>query len=451
MNGLWTLVALVACVVLMIAASLRNAVRDFSLRKLESLAKHNGGMDHLELIVEHDDAHALSLGVWRSVAVGAVFVAWLLAFASDSPAGDLVVNEWDIAFGAVLGVLSVLVFGSVLPAALADHAGERLIHGLSWLIRLLHMLALPLRPLVVVDEMVKRLVGAHTVTEKDEIEDDLIAAAMEGERGGTLGETEREMIENVVELGSTTTEEIMTPRTDIDGLEMTDDLSEVARFIESVGHSRIPVYSGDLDHIEGVLYAKDLLPMVGRDASGFKLSEYLREALFVHERKPVHELLVELQGRKVHIAIVLDEYGGTTGLVTLEDVMEEIVGEIQDEYETEEDAPPVIDVIAADSCAEMDARAMVGDANDAMDPINIELPESDDYDTVGGYALALFGHFPEVGERALSADGGHTICVLEAEPTRIHKLRVEAVREEAAGAEPATEPEEERAGAQEGS
>ena len=430
---LWALgIALVCALVLMFVAALRSAVRDFSLRKLESLAKQNGGMGPLEPIVEHDDAIAVSLGVWRSLLVGLMYLFSVLTVVlRRDEMGIVFESVTSIVLACVGATVGLLVFGTVLATAVSNHAGERLIYRFAWLIKLLHALALPLRPLVAVDEMVKRLAGAHTFTEKDEVEDEVIAAAMEGERGGALGETEREMIENVVELGGTTTEEIMTPRTEIDGIEMTDDASAVARFIVDVGHSRIPVYTDDLDHIEGIVYAKDLLPLVGREGNGFALRDHLREAFFVHERKPVHELLVEMRAKKVHLAIVLDEYGGTTGLVTLEDVMEEIVGEIQDEYETEEDDPPAIEVDEQARCAVMDARAMVDDANDAMEASGVEREDSDDYETVGGYALALFGHFPVVGEKATSEDGGLELEVLEAEPTRIHRVRVEAVSAEA--------------------
>lgn len=441
MSGLFVVIALATAPLLMLVAALRNAVRDFSLRKLETLAKNNGGMEHLEPIVEHDDAHALSLGVWRAVLVGLMYGACVMSVlgggGGDVPGG--VASLWPVVWALVVATLGLLVFGTVLPTAISNHAGERLIHAMAWLIKGLHALALPFRPLNAVDEAVKRLAGAHEITEKQEIEDDVIAAAMEGEREGTLGETEREMIENVIEMGDSTTEEIMTPRTDVEGLEMTDDLDEIIAFIKEAGHSRIPVYTGDLDHIEGILYAKDLLPLVGKAYEGFSLEMVLREALFVHERKPVHELLVELRAKKVHLAIVLDEYGGTTGLVTLEDVVEEIVGEIQDEYETEEDAPPAIEVSEAEGCAVMDARATVDDANDMMESIGVELPESDDYETVGGYALAVFGHFPEEGERVVSEDGGHALEVLEAAPTRIHRVRVEAVKAEETTPDEATE------------
>lgn len=428
MIDVFAVIAAVLCVPLLLIGALRNAVRDFSLRKLESLAKQNGGMGPLEPIVEHDDAYALSLGVWRTVLVGGLYGAAVMSVVEELPGGGYgSAGAMAFVWAMLLATLALLVFGMVLPTALSNHAGERLIYVFAWLIKGLHTLALPFRVFGVVDEAVKRLVGAHTVTEKDEIEDDLIAAAMEGERGGSLGEGEREMIENVVELGSTTTEEIMTPRTDIEGLVMTDDLDAIRSCLEEAGHSRIPVYTDDLDHVDGILYAKDLLPLVGRLADGFVLKDHLREALFVHERKPVHELLLELQSKKVHLAIVLDEYGGTTGLVTLEDVMEEIVGEIQDEYETEDDAPPLIEVLESGGSAEMDARATVDDANDAMEIIGVELAESDDYETVGGYALALFGHFPEVGEVIRDESATHEVEVLEAEPTRIHKVRVTAV------------------------
>ncbi len=408
---------------LMFFGAVRNALRDFSLRKLEGLAKNNGGMEKLERIVEQADEHALSMGIVRSFfAVGAVFSCAASAYLGSA---ENAVTLGVAGGSAAIAFAIIVVFGVVLPAALGEHAGEKLIHRFAWLISLVHALMVLFRPLMVLDEAVRRLSGEHTTTEKDEIEDELIAAAMEGERGGSLGESEREMIENVVELSSSTTEEIMTPRTEIEGIEYTDDLLSITAYINDAGHSRIPVYTGDLDHIVGMLYAKDLLPMVGKDPSEFELKPLLREAIFVPESKAVHELLVELQTKMVHIAIVLDEYGGTTGIVTLEDVMEEIVGEIQDEYETEDDAPPEITVNLGNGSAETDARANVGDANDVLDAIGVELPENEDYDTLGGYMLALLGHIPDPGESADAEDGTHRLVAIEAEPTRIRRIRVE--------------------------
>ena len=413
---------------LTVVAALRNALRDFSLRKLETLAKSNGGMTPLQPIVDDADNYAMSLGVLRGAIVAALVVACVIVFATVDADAAVLIQPGRLVLGGLLGALLVTVFGILLPTAIADYAGEKLIHTFVWLIKLAHALTLPARPLIILDEAVKRLAGVHTVTDKEELEDDLLTVALEGQREGNLNESEREMIESVIRMSSITTEEVMTPRTDVEGLELTNDLKAIKAFIEEAGHSRIPVYDGDLDHIQGILYAKDLLRFLGHDPGGFDLKSMLRKALFVPESLPVTELLVELKAKKVHLAIVLDEYGGTTGLVTLEDVLEEIVGDIQDEYEGEEDLPPIITVSEEHRAAEMEARASIRDVNDALESLGIELPEHDDYETVGGYALAALGHIPEAGESF--RQNGHAVTILEAEPTRIHKLRIEAISPE---------------------
>ncbi len=221
----------------------------------------------------------------------------------------------------------------------------------------------------------------------------------------------------------------MTPRTEINALEYTDDLSTVEAFIDEHGHSRHPVFSENLDHIEGMLYAKDLLKWIihhGNNGKPFVLSEILREPSFVPETKTVRELLTQLLADQVHIAIILDEYGGTSGLVTMEDIVEEIFGEIQDEYEDPEDETAVV-IDQSAKAAEIDARTDIDDANDELESLGIELPESDDYDTVGGFINTSLGRIPEQGEQfdheALRFE------ILEAEPTRVLRLRVSSVPE----------------------
>jgi putative hemolysin len=401
-------------------STLHFALRDFSLRKLEVLARGNGGMTQLRAIVDNPDGYALSLGAIRVLSHVTVTISILIAM--WPPEGAPTAARLLLAGG--IAALALYIFGLVLPLSVARHRGEHAIHSFAWFIRFVHTAALPVRWLGVVDEAVRRLAGAHDVTEREELEEELLDAVTEGERGGSLGEAERSMIENVVEMSSVTTAEIMTPRTEIEGVELTDDLDAIRAFIEKAGHSRIPVWEGDPDHISGMLYAKDLLAFVGQDASAFQLKPVLREAIFVPESKPVNELLVELQQKKVHIAIVLDEYGGTAGLVTLEDVVEEIVGEIEDEYEPEDEQPPEIKVDEESRSAEIEARAYVRDVNDALEPIGVELPEDDDYDTIGGYVLSVLGHIPQAGEAF--QQNGHAVTVLEAEPTRVQRLLIEA-------------------------
>ena len=233
------------------------------------------------------------------------------------------------------------------------------------------------------------------------------------------------MLEAVVEFRSTSVEQIMTPRTEIDALQYTDDLTEVMKFVDEHGHSRIPVYREDLDHIEGILYAKDLLRWItnhGQDGSPFVLADVTREPSFVPETKTVRELLAQLLADQVHIAIILDEYGGNSGLVTMEDIVEEIFGEIQDEYEDPEDPAGNVQLDTKAKAAIIDARTEIDDANDELEAIGLELPESDDYDTVSGFVNTTLGRIPETGEEIeLSM---MKIDILEAEPTRVVRVKI---------------------------
>ena len=429
------LIALIAALGSCLISSLHFALRDFSVRKLEKLARENGGVTTgglrtLDLIVEDPDSHAMSLGAVRVVLHITLVVSMLYVFgiAPKTEGGEVTWSATRVMMAGGVSVVLVYVFGLLIPTSVAQHAGERMIHSFAWLIRGTHVLAAPLHALQFVDEAVKRLAGAHHVTDKEELEGEILDVVEEGQREGSLGQMERDMIESVVDLAGTTIEEIMTPRTEMEGIELTNDLSVIIDFIERVGHSRIPVWEVDPDHIVGILYVKDLLRYVGRDAKGFELKSQLRAALFVPESKPVLELLVELQAKKIHMAIVLDEYGGTAGLVTLEDIVEEVVGEIEDEYEPEDESPPVIAVDEATRSAMIDGRAYIRDANEALEAIGVEIPEHEDYDTVGGYVLSVLGHIPQAGETFF--EEGRVVHVLEAEPTRVNKLRIEAQRED---------------------
>ncbi|MCA9306721.1 MAG: hemolysin family protein, partial [Phycisphaerales bacterium] len=432
-------IAVVVAVFGLFVSSLHYALGDFSWRKLEELCEKNGGTGAIDPIVNDSESYALSMGALRSlcavILVCAVCYGALesLVLLKDEGAAMHPVGAFAIGGGVSL-VLIVLLF-VILPISIAEHAGERLIHASPGFIKFVHGIMAPLRALAFLDKAIERLAGRAHVTEKEEAEDELLSVAAEAEREGTLQDYEKQMIESIVRLSSKTVEEMMTPRTEIEGFELTDDLAFIRDFIEKAGHSRIPVYEGDYDHIAGILYAKDLLKYLGVPNKPFHLKPILREALFVPESKSAHELLVELQQRKVHMAIVLDEYGGTTGLITFEDILEEIVGEIYDEYEPEDESEPDIFVDAATRSARMHARATIEDANEALEAIGIELPESEDYDTVGGYVLAELGHIPQPGETV--AHNGFVMTVLEAESTRVSLLRIEAVEPAAESAEAA--------------
>jgi putative hemolysin len=212
----------------------------------------------------------------------------------------------------------------------------------------------------------------------------------------------------------------MVPRMDVVALDVTTPLLEALDTIMKAGHSRIPVYDETIDNVQGVLYAKDLLPYLREGRTDVPLKSMLREAYFIPETKRASDLLPDLQQRRVHMAIVVDEYGGMAGLVTIEDVLEEIVGEIQDEYDTEE---PFVEYVSDEegrwSAYIVDARIDLDDLNQLL---NASLP-TEESDTLGGFIYTELGKVPVVGDRTLYQDLDFTVESVAGR--RIKKVRVE--------------------------
>jgi len=380
--------------------------------------------DRVKLVVDNVSEHAASIAFLRFIvrfASATCFVFWAGAMRQE-----LTPSSVSLVVGLLFASVVLWIFSTLVPMGIAQHAGEQTVIRCSMIIRMSHMLFLPVLPLWrFINEVVRRLVGVDPASKEHAIAvSDLRSIVEDNDVEGKFDETERDMLEAVVEFRSTAVEQIMTPRTEIIALEYTDDLKLIQSFIDEHGHSRHPVYSENLDHIEGMLYAKDLLKWIinhGNNGKIFVLSEILREPSFVPETKTVRELLTQLLADQVHIAIILDEYGGTSGLVTMEDIVEEIFGEIQDEFEDPDDAT-AIEVDHETQTAEIDARTEIDDANDELENIAIELPESDDYDTVGGFINTALGRIPDQGE--VFDLNELRFQILEAEPTRVIRLRV---------------------------
>jgi CBS domain containing-hemolysin-like protein len=235
------------------------------------------------------------------------------------------------------------------------------------------------------------------------------------------------MIEGVIDLGDVAVSHVMTPRTEMNMLQAQQPWDEVLEYVTTVGHTRMPVYDKSRDDIVGILYIKDLLPELAKSSEDARrpLSEILRKPLFVPESKAVDELLQLFQHSRTHIAIVLDEYGGVSGLVTIEDVLEEIVGEIEDEFdpEVEEDIRKIDD----DTCEAL-GRAHVDQINALM---GFDLPEEETFDTIGGFVFDKFGRVPTLGE-SITWNDAVQVKVLEASRRRVGRVRLERVPKEAA-------------------
>ncbi len=443
MNGLFLSIAIAAALVGGLFSTLHMSLRDLSRHRIEEFAgrdgRRNGALKRLEPVLNRPFDHALAVSIPRILLNLAVALFSILAFTGVGPESRV---DWEaLAWAALTAFLLLYVLGLVIPTSLADAVGDAVVYRCASLIRGIHFFAAPVAHAVrFIDLVIKRLAGAEEKDEREELESELISVVNEHAIGRELTKTELRMIEAAIEFPSTPLAAVMTPRTEIEGFELTNDLGFIRRFIDQAGHSRIPVYEGDLDHIAGVLYAKDLLQFLDRDTEQFELRSILREPVFVPETKPVLELLTELQYKNIHIALVLDEYGGTAGLVTMEDLLEEIVGEIKDEYEPATEVPPRIEVLSGERAVDVDARAYIDDVNEKLEAIDAELPESEDYDTVGGLVNTMLGHIPTAGE-SFSRDG-FTVKVIEAEATRVTRVRIEFHEEEAPTAEPTLSEEE---------
>jgi putative hemolysin len=245
-------------------------------------------------------------------------------------------------------------------------------------------------------------------------EEELKILVEAGEEQGVLQEDEKEMIHSIFDFTDTIAREIMTPRVDMHSVDVNTSPQEVVRMITRTGHSRIPVYENSIDNIIGIVHVKDLL-RICEGRGQFHLQEILRPPYFVPENKKVGELLEELRRQRVHMAIVQDEYGGTAGIVTLEDLVEEIVGEIQDEYDPEQ-VVPVLE--QPDGSYLVDASLHLDDVNDLMDT---DL-QSEEFDTLGGYVFGLLGHQPQQGESVQSGEWQFTVQELEGHRIRFVSL-----------------------------
>ncbi|MFH1502309.1 MAG: hemolysin family protein [Candidatus Eisenbacteria bacterium] len=237
---------------------------------------------------------------------------------------------------------------------------------------------------------------------------------------GTIEDDERDMIDSVIEFGDTIVRELMVPRVDMGCIEDTAAVADVVQKARELGHSRIPVFHEDIDHIVGVLYVKDLLKIDVADSRSVRLTQLVRPAHYTPESKKAGDLLRELQHRRIHIAVVVDEYGGTAGLVTLEDLIEEIVGDIRDEYDDEYEAPiRVVDrnTVVADGVVRLDELA---------DELGVTL-ESEDVETLGGYLMEAFGRIPSEGEKMERA--GLEFTVESVEEQRVKRVRVARIED----------------------
>jgi CBS domain containing-hemolysin-like protein len=326
-------------------------------------------------------------------------------------------GELHLAFALVVSfILSVvlLIAAEVTPKTLAIRYAERVALAAAGPV---DRLASVLGPVLWAVTIVSRaLTGGRAARAPYLTEQELLTLLHVSEEQGVIEEQEHQMIHGIIEIGDKTVREIMVPRTDIIGVEKKASLKEIVKVFKEHRHTRLPVFDGDIDHVVGLMHTKDLLLYYTLSTNQeFDIEKILRPIKFIPEQKKVDELLHEMRTEKVHMMIVLDEYGGTAGLVSLEDVIEEIVGEIRDEYDSAEEEQLVV---LNEHEARVDARFPLEELNSRL---GLAIEESGDYDSVGGYVHAQLGKIASAGD---SFKGGRATWTVE----KVKGRRIEWVK-----------------------
>ncbi len=327
---------------------------------------------------------------------------------------------------AIMTVL-ILIFGEITPKLIARNNSSSIA---EFVITIVYIIAFIFKPIIaflmVISKLIGRILGINMTSSQMMItEEDIISFVNVGNAEGIIEEDEKEMIHSIVTLGETTAKEVMTPRTSMLAFEGSKTINEVWDEIIENGFSRIPVYNETIDDIIGVVYVKDLMEHIKNGDLNLPISQFVRNAYYVPETKSIIEILKEFRKLQVHIAMVLDEYGGIVGLVTIEDLIEEIVGDIRDEYDDEEE---FFFVKIAENEYEVDAMI---DIETLDKELNINLPISEDYESLGGLIVTELGRICDVNDE-ITIDNIY-LRVLEVDKMRVSKVLIKVLEEEQEG------------------
>lgn len=398
---------------------LRESCKSLSESKIEKLAVLKARKINLKSYIGNIDRISIAMQSLRMISI-IFFVStfWVLYLdASIDISADISAFLWTIIVLAISYLLMTLM--EFVAFSLAKYKGENI---LLVLFPFVNIFGIIFRPVWTLAQFLNKLVIKVFVRSDGEpqtstIAEDIMQVVDAGERGGAIKEDEAEMIESVVSFRNVNVTEVMTPRIDMVCVKASLNLAEAKKTLLEKGHSRLPVFDENRDDIVGVLYIKDMLKFSSEELSQKNVREIMKKAYYVPETKRVGDLLKELKSTRIHIAIVLDEYGGTAGLVTIEDIVEEIFGEIADEFEAGRELH--MKKLTPNSI-EVDGAARISEINEEIDA---HLPEEEDYETITGFIFKQIGRVPRAGEKIIF--GSVTITILDSSDRKIKKVRLE--------------------------
>ena len=338
----------------------------------------------------------------------------------------------DIVHGATVFVLTVLlsyfslILGELVPKRIAMHYPEKVSYAVAGMLSFCYKLFKPfVKILSGSTNIVLRLFGINPNEEPEEATEENIRMMLDvADEKGTIEESEKEMINNIFEFDDRSVGEIMTHRKDLTAIEIATPICEAVDLAISDGYSRMPVYEETIDNIKGLVYAKDLLSLIGdTNLGGRTVTDFIRPANFIPESNSCREAFMEFQQKKIQAAIVVDEYGGTAGLVSMEDLIESVMGNIQDEYDNEEEEINEID----EDNFDFEGTVLLDDIEEILD---ITVDEDVDYDTISGLIMDLLGRIPEEDEHPVIEYQGVEFTVMQVEEHRIAKVHARILPKE---------------------
>lgn len=406
-----------AIIALLISAFVSGSeIAYFSLtpQQREELEDDDNGESALSLI---DKPERLLATILISNNLVNVTIVMLLNYALENVFATIASPVWSFVLQSVILTFLILLFGEILPKLMANTNNMRWVKLAAPGVRFLSKLFFPISAMLAKSTVIVNRVVAKR--EDDVTTEDLSQAL---EITSVEASKDKEMLEGILKFGDTTASEIMTPRVDITDIPLTATFDEVMNIVIDSGYSRLPVYENTQDNIKGVLYSRDLLPYVGVAEPDFDWRKLLREPYYVPESRMIDDLLEDFRRRRIHMAIVIDEFGGTQGIVTLEDVLEEIVGDINDEYDDEE----VTYRRLPDNTYVFDGKTLLGDFFRITGVDEEAFADvSEDCETLAGMLLAIKGDFPKEKEPLVYAYC--RFLVLSVENHRIAKVRVKVM------------------------
>lgn len=365
-------------------------------------------------------------GLLASAVAADTFTEYILYFFRNTNISPTVIRVASLAMITLLLSYFSLVFGELVPKRIGMQNFEKISFAVAKPLSTLYKLEKPFVWLLSHSTNgILKLLGIDPNQKSEEVTEEEIRMMIDvGNESGTIEQSEKDMINNIFEFNDLTAGEIMTHRTEITAIGLDTDISEIIAVAVEDGHSRIPVYDENLDDIQGILYVKDLLKLITENkAENFDVTKYMRKALFVPESNGAKELFQEFKQKKVQMAIVVDEYGGTSGLVTMEDLLESIVGNIQDEYDDEDEEISQV----SDNVFIIDGVTSLYDIKKLF---NIDFSDDEDYDTIAGYITDLLGHIPSEDEHPTVSISDIQFTVMSMDERRISKIRAERIIKE---------------------